>query len=73
MSQYLSIIPQTPLHIGGVKPNFRFLLTQDIIPGSLIRGCLAEYLIRQGKKSKIKEYIKETKFGFFILQIVRII
>lgn len=65
MSQYLSIIPQTPLHIGGIKPNFRFLLTQDIIPGSLIRGCLSEYLIRQGNKSKIKEYIKDTKFGFF--------
>ncbi|MCG2738573.1 MAG: CRISPR-associated RAMP protein Csx10 [Thermoplasmatales archaeon] len=65
MIEYISIIPQSPIHIGEVKIDFSFLPTQDMIPGSAIRGSLAEYLKLQGRTSEITDYVKEMRFGFF--------
>jgi CRISPR-associated protein Csx10 len=63
-SNWISITPQTPIHIGKSKPNASFLPTKDVIPGSILRGALAEYLIMQGRESEIKEFIMNMRFGF---------
>jgi len=61
---WISITPQSPIHIGESKPDFSFLPTKDVIPGSILRGALAEYLIMQGRESEIKEFIANMRFGF---------
>ncbi len=61
---WISLIPQSPIHIGKSKPNFSFLPTKDLIPGSILRGALAEYLIMRGRESEIKEFIANMRFGF---------
>lgn len=65
MMQYIAIIPQSSIHIGEAKPDFKFLPTQEIIPGSVIRGTLAEYMKLQGRVSEITDYVKDMQFGFF--------
>jgi CRISPR-associated protein Csx10 len=62
---WLSLKPKSPLHIGLPKPNYNFLPTNTIIPGSVIRGALAELLLAQGEKNKIREVIDDMYFGFF--------
>jgi len=62
---WFSLITKTPLHVGQVKPNFNFLSTQDVIPGLVIRGAVAEYFLYRGESDKILEFINGTKFGFF--------
>lgn len=63
-SNWISVTPQSPIHIGESKPDSSFLPTKDVIPGSILRGALAEYLIMQGRESKIKEFIANMRFGF---------
>jgi len=61
---WIELIPQSPIHIGEQKPNFRFLPTKEVIPGSVLRGALAEYLIASGRESEILDVVKDMKFGF---------
>jgi CRISPR-associated protein Csx10 len=63
-SNWISVTPQSPIHIGESKPNFSFLPTKDVIPGSILRGALAEYLIMEGRESEINEFITNMRFGF---------
>ncbi len=60
---YLGLTLKSPSIIGDVKKETYFLNTQNVIPGSVIRGAVAEYL--KIKKEDIKEFIKDIKFGFF--------
>jgi len=62
---WISITPKSPIHVGEPKPAFSFLPTKDIIPGSALRGALAEYLLMQGRESEIKEFVQNMRFGFF--------
>lgn len=61
---YITVTPKSPIRIGEAKPGFSFLTTSNVIPGSVIRGALAEYLIKSGKESEIKEFVKDVRFGF---------
>jgi CRISPR-associated protein Csx10 len=61
---WISITPQSPIHIGESKPDSSFLPTKDVIAGSILRGALAEYLIMQGRESEIEEFIANMRFGF---------
>ncbi|MFQ6055065.1 MAG: hypothetical protein ACE5J3_03690, partial [Methanosarcinales archaeon] len=63
---WIVIIPKAPIHIGGPKPDFIFLPTNDVIPGSVLRGALAEYLIAQGRESEIKSFVESMGFGFLL-------
>lgn len=62
--QYISITPKSPIRIGEAKPSFSFLPTNSIIPGSVVRGAVAEYLISNGKEAEIKSLIDDMRFGF---------
>lgn len=61
---YIAITPQAPIHIGDAKPAFKFLPTKDVIPGSSLRGALADFFIAQNKITQIKDFIKGIHFGF---------
>ncbi|MHA1631860.1 MAG: type III-D CRISPR-associated RAMP protein Csx10 [Candidatus Freyarchaeota archaeon] len=61
---YLAVTPKSPIRVGEAKPGFTFLTTMDIIPGSVVRGSLAEYLIRTGRRDEIKSFVENTRFGF---------
>jgi CRISPR-associated protein Csx10 len=63
--RYLAIVPRSPLHLGRVKPAFNFLATRDVLPGSVVRGSLAEFLIRSGRTSVIKEVVKDLRISWF--------
>lgn len=65
MNYWLSITPKSPLYIGFTKPKFNFLFTQDVIPGSVLRGAIAEYFLYRQEDSKILEFLEVTRFGFF--------
>jgi CRISPR-associated protein Csx10 len=62
--QYIAVTPKSPIRVGEAKPGFSFLSTSNVIPGSVIRGTLAEYLIKLGKESEIKNFVKDLRFGF---------
>jgi len=62
---YVSLTPKTPLHLGEPKPKFSFLPTQTVIPGSLIRGAVAEYFIKNGRAEDILSFVEGVRFGFF--------
>jgi CRISPR-associated Csx10 family RAMP protein len=63
--QYLTITPLAPLHLGTVKPGFSFLATREVLPGSVVRGALAQYLIHTGQTSAIKGYVENLRIGWF--------
>ncbi len=62
---WFSITPQSPIHIGSIKPNLNFLETKEAIPGAVVRGAIAEYFLYQNKENKIKNFINKLRFGFF--------
>jgi CRISPR-associated protein Csx10 len=62
--RYITITPKSPIRIGEAKPNFSFLSTNNIIPGSVVRGAVAEYLISNGREAQIKSLIDGMRFGF---------
>ncbi len=62
---YISLTLKSPIRIGDVKPNFNFLPTKNTIPGSIIRGAVAEYLISRQRASEISDFVKNIRFGFF--------
>jgi len=61
---YIAVTPKSPIRVGEAKPGFTFLSTMDIIPGSVVRGALAEYLIRTGRRDEISSFVEDTQFGF---------
>ncbi len=63
--RYLAILPRSPLHLGQVKPAFNFLATREVLPGSVVRGALADFLIQTGRTSAIKELVKDLRISWF--------
>ncbi|WEU40289.1 MAG: CRISPR-associated RAMP protein Csx10 [Candidatus Odinarchaeum yellowstonii] len=61
---YISLKPETPLRLGGVKYKSQYLATEEFISGAIVRGTLAEYMILNGRKSEIKNLVKNIRFGF---------
>uniref|UniRef100_A0A7V4DG00 CRISPR-associated RAMP protein Csx10 n=1 Tax=Candidatus Caldatribacterium californiense TaxID=1454726 RepID=A0A7V4DG00_9BACT len=59
----LELIPESPLRVGGIKPKGNFLGTVGYIPGSVLRGTLAEWFKIQGREGDIVPVVSETRFG----------
>lgn len=64
MHRFLALTPVSPIRIGGVKVG-AYLDTLDYIPGSVIRGAVAEWLIQNGRESEIPEIVNRIRFGNF--------
>jgi CRISPR-associated protein Csx10 len=59
----LELIPESPLRVGGVKPKENFLGTVGYIPGSVLRGTLAEWFRVQDREGDIVPVVSEMRFG----------
>jgi CRISPR-associated protein Csx10 len=64
MTEYLlELQPMEPLRVGEVKPTGRYLSTRNYIPGSVLRGALAEWLKAQGRADEIAATVRRARFG----------
>jgi CRISPR-associated protein Csx10 len=66
MTEYfVCLTPEKPLRTGTLKPRGDYLDTRDYLPGSVLRGALAEWLKLQGKASQIVPTVQKVRFGNF--------
>ncbi len=61
--RFLSLVPQGPLRTGTLSPRGEFLDTRGYLPGSVLRGTLAEWLKAQGRESAIGPTVQRIRFG----------
>jgi len=61
----LAIRPEEPLLLGGIKSNTNFLGTLDYIPGRVLRGAWANWLVSCGMEKNIVEKINTLRIGNF--------
>ncbi|MEM2352067.1 MAG: CRISPR-associated RAMP protein Csx10 [Thermoproteota archaeon] len=62
---FISLKFSEPIYIGDIKPKSNFLITKDYIPGALVRGALAEWLISKHREREISDLIERIRFGNF--------
>jgi len=66
MTEYfVCLTPEKPLRTGTLKPRGDYLDTRDYLPGSVLRGALAEWLKLEGKASQIVPTVQKVRFGNF--------
>jgi CRISPR-associated protein Csx10 len=66
MTEYfLCLIPEKPLCTGTVKPRGDYLHTREYVPGSLLRGAMAEWLKLRGRTEDIPPLVQKVRFGNF--------
>jgi CRISPR-associated protein Csx10 len=63
--RWLEIVAQEPLLIGEVKPGTQFLSSLAYIPGRVLRGAWAEWLVRRGRGEEIRERVRQVRIGNF--------
>jgi CRISPR-associated protein Csx10 len=59
------IRPEEPLVLGGVRAGANFLNTLSYVPGRVLRGAWADWLIRQGRAAEIPTRLAEVHIGNF--------
>jgi CRISPR-associated protein Csx10 len=62
---WLKIKPIEPLLLGGVKANTNFLSALPYIPGRVLRGVWADWLIEQGREQDILAHTEQVRIGNF--------
>lgn len=62
---WLKLQPEEPLLLGQVKADTNFLSSLTYIPGRIIRGAWAEWLIAQGRTSRIVPTVQPVQVGNF--------
>ncbi len=63
---WLKIRPKEPLILGEVRADSQFLTSQTYIPGRVVRGVWAEWLIRQGASDQqILSTVSRLRLGNF--------
>lgn len=62
---FLELTPYSPIRTGDLKPRRDYLDTRSYIPGSVLRGALAEWLKAKGETAKIAPLAQSMRFGNF--------
>ena len=62
-AQMVALIPEGPVRVGDVKPKGDYLGTRPYIPGSVLRGALAEWFKAQGREREIGPLVRAARFG----------
>jgi len=63
---WLKIKPEEPLLLGDIRPDAQFLPSRLYIPGRILRGAWAEWLLRQGASSTtILQQAAQLRIGNF--------
>lgn len=66
MREYFIILtPEEPIITAGIKPKNDYISTRDYIPGSILRGSLAEWLKIQNRTDDILPLVQQVRFGNF--------
>ncbi len=60
---FVALIPEGPIRVGEVKPKGDYLGTRPYLPGSVLRGALAEWLKAQGREREIEPLVRAARFG----------
>jgi len=67
MEYFLCLTPEKPLRTGTVKSQGGYLDSGEYIPGSVLRGALAEWLKLQGRTHDILPFVQRARFGNLFL------
>ncbi|GIX08053.1 MAG: CRISPR-associated RAMP protein Csx10 [Candidatus Poribacteria bacterium] len=59
----LCLRPEGPLRTGTLNPRGEYLDTRSYLPGSVLRGALAEWLKAQGREGEIGQVVQKIRFG----------
>lgn len=63
---WLKIEPKEPLILGDVRSGSQFLTTRAYVPGRVLRGAWAEWLLRQGRSDEeILARVETLRIGNF--------
>jgi CRISPR-associated protein Csx10 len=65
--KFIVLTPKRAIHVGDVKAGNDFLGTLSYLPGSVLRGALAEWLIQSGRESDILPIVQRIRFGNLFL------
>lgn len=60
---FIALEPKGPLRMGGVKATGSYLGTLPYLPGSVLRGALAEWLSINGRAQQIVPVVQRMRFG----------
>ncbi len=60
---FLALRPTSPIRVGTTRVTGAFLDTGYYIPGSVLRGALAEWMLRTGRASGILPLVNRMRFG----------
>ncbi|RLI53804.1 MAG: CRISPR-associated RAMP protein Csx10, partial [Candidatus Thorarchaeota archaeon] len=60
---FIALTPKGPLRTGGVKATGSYLDTLLYLPGSVLRGALAEWLSQSGQTQQIIPTVRRIRFG----------
>ncbi len=63
IEHFLALTPVEAIQTGEIKPKGDYLGTRGYIPGSVLRGALAEWLKAQDKASQILPIVQQIRFG----------
>jgi CRISPR-associated protein Csx10 len=64
-TRWLKLQPEEPLLLGRVKADTNFLSSLPYIPGRIIRGAWADWLITQGRTGQIVSTVQPVQAGNF--------
>lgn len=64
-SEVWRIRPEEPLILGGVRADSNFLHSLPYLPGRVLRGAWAHWLIRQGRAEQVAQRLAQTRIGNF--------
>lgn len=64
-SHWIEIRPTEPLLLGQEKTSTNFLSSLNYIPGRILRGAWADWLIGQGRISQIPATVQDVRMGNF--------
>jgi len=60
---FIALEPKSALRTGGVKATGSYLDTLPYLPGSVLRGMLAEWLILNGQEDQILPIVQRMRLG----------
>lgn len=61
--RFLRIDAQQPIRSGYIKASGQYLGTQGYLPGSVLRGALAEWMKLQHRQNEIPGLVRTLRFG----------
>ncbi len=65
IEKWCCVKPESVVRVGVVKTATPYFDTLSYIPGSVLRGAVAEWLSMNGREGDIKAFVENVRFGCF--------